>query len=499
MRSFAEATTDLDHLLTVIAKNVAEVLGDACVVLMLSEDGGALAPIAAHAVDEDALARAQALLHSDPFTLETHPTARHVIETKSALLVPKIDPATLQAQTTSAYAAYQREQGIHSLLAVALHAHGEPLGLLTLTRYRAESPSFDEDDRDLALNLADHASLALANARHYEAERAARLAAEDAMRSLSAIRALVEGLPDAIVVTDEERRIRIVNTQTEKCVNYTRAELVGASLDMLLVEPGKARRKDGHEFFVELTEASLQTDEGPLVVTAIRDITQRKRAEEAAESARRELEAFSYSIAHDLRTPLRGMNGFANILLDDHQTQLDADGRALLERIAANATKMGLLIDGLLDLARLNRTQLSRSKIDLSAMVRDALLDTARPGTKIVIEDRLIVDADPALLQSLVDNLVANAVKFTSRVEKPRIELGRVDDAYFVRDNGAGFDMAFADMLFKPFQRLHNSKEFAGTGIGLATVQRIVSRHGGRIWAEGKPGEGATIYFTLPS
>lgn len=509
MRSFAEATTDLGQLLHVIARNVAEVLGDACVLLMLSERGDMLAPIAAHAVDAEALARAQALVESDPFTLETHPTARQVLESKGSFLVPKIDPTALQMQTTSAYAAYQREQGIHSLLAVSLHAHGKSLGLMTLTRYRPTSPPYDEEDRELALNLADHASLAIANARLYEAERSAMRSKVAAEATLERVRALVEALPDAVVVTNAQRHIETVNTQTERCLGYTREELGGASLDLVLVAPDRARRKDGHEFYVELTEAPLLTAEGPLVVTAIRDVTERKRneqviveAKEAVERANRELEAFSYSVAHDLRTPLRGMNGFARILLEDHAGQLDAEGRALLETIATNAKKMGHLIDGLLDLARLNRAPLTRDKLDLSAMVREALADAARPGTEIVVPDGIIVDADRALLEPLVQNLVGNAVKFTARVEHPRIELGRMtlegEEVYFLRDNGAGFDMKFADLLFQPFQRLHNEKDFSGTGIGLATVQRIVVRHGGRLWAEGAVNEGATMFFTLP-
>jgi signal transduction histidine kinase len=401
MRSFAEATTDLDHLLTVIARSAAEVLGDACVVLVLSDDRLRLSPIAAHAVDADALARARALLETEPFLLASHPAARSVIETHEALLVPRVDPATLQGRTTSAYVDYKREQGIHSLLAVALHTHGEPLGLLTLTRYRPTSPPFDEDDRELALNLAEHASLAISNARLYEAERAARLAAR-----------------------------------------------------------------------------------------------------EAAESASRELEAFSYSVAHDLRTPLRGMNGFARILLEDHGEALDEKGRALLEKIASNASKMGHLIDGLLGLARLNRAPLAREDVDLGGMVRAAVAEAARPETEVVVSDALVVNADPTLLSAVVDNLVANAVKFTARVERPRIELGREEidgeDVYYVRDNGAGFDMQFANLLFKPFQRLHNVRDFEGNGIGLATVERIVTRHGGRIWARGEVGAGATFYFTLP-
>ena len=171
-----------------------------------------------------------------------------------------------------------------------------------------------------------------------------------------------------------------------------------------------------------------------------------------------------------------------------------------------SARNKGALVDGLLDLARLNRTQPKREPVDLSVMVRTACEQVlqeeacaARPPTELVVEEGLLVEADPTLLRSMVNNLVGNAVKFTARTASPRIELGRLEDAYFLRDNGAGFDMAFSRMLFTPFHRLHSEQEFAGTGIGLASVERIVARHGGRIWATSAVDAGATFFFTLPS
>jgi len=245
-----------------------------------------------------------------------------------------------------------------------------------------------------------------------------------------------------------------------------------------------------------------------------RDITDRVRAEAAlarakddAETANRELEAFSYSVAHDLRAPLRGMNGFAQVLLDSYREKFDAEGQDWLEEILLNAKKMGALIDGLLSLAQWTRSALNPDRVDLSAIARDiaASLRTLEPHrtVEVSVKDGLRANLDPRLARALVENLLGNAWKFTSKVPLARIEFGDTEKdratAFFVRDNGAGFDMAYASKLFAPFQRLHTVSEFSGTGIGLATVQRIVHRHGGRVWAEGVVDGGATFYFAFPT
>jgi len=231
-----------------------------------------------------------------------------------------------------------------------------------------------------------------------------------------------------------------------------------------------------------------------------------KLAHEEAEVANRELEAFGYSVAHDLRAPLRGMNGFAQVLLDAYGDKLDADGQDALQEILLNARRMGALIDALLSLSRMTRSALSPEWVDLSAIVRTIAseLSTAEPerNVELVVQDHLRADLDPILARTLVENVLGNAWKFTSKVAAARIEFGVTEKdrvhAFFVRDNGAGFDMAYATKLFAPFQRLHTMAEFPGTGIGLATVQRIVHRHGGRLWAEGVVDGGATLYFAFP-
>jgi nitrogen fixation negative regulator NifL len=225
----------------------------------------------------------------------------------------------------------------------------------------------------------------------------------------------------------------------------------------------------------------------------------------ALEASNRELEAFSYSVSHDLRAPLRGIDGFAHILAEDYGSRLDDAARGHLERIRKASQRLSQTIDDMIELARITRMPLHRREVDLSSMARTVLLELSqhsRHRPEIVIAEVVTAQADPTLLRIVLENLLDNAWKFTSRTEPARIEFGvrEIDGerAYFVRDNGVGFDPAYVDKLFQPFQRLHRPDEFAGTGIGLATVQRIVQRHGGRVRAEGSPGAGAAIYFTLP-
>jgi len=218
-----------------------------------------------------------------------------------------------------------------------------------------------------------------------------------------------------------------------------------------------------------------------------------------------ELQAFSYSVAHDLRAPLRGIDGFSQALLEDYSGRLDEDGQRYLRRVRSSAQHMAQLIDGLLSLARITRGDLRREPVDLTVLARATAerLKTAQPDRHVEfsIQDGLAAIGDGRLLSIVLDNLLANAWKFTRNQPRPLIEVAsaRRDSqlVFQVRDNGAGFDMTYASKLFGVFQRLHTQDEFEGTGIGLATVQRIIRRHAGRIWAEGKVGTGATFFFTL--
>ncbi len=260
---------------------------------------------------------------------------------------------------------------------------------------------------------------------------------------------------------------------------------------------------EGRSFREQLLRAELDAAQA----RAAHEIAE-TRAALAGELERknRELEAFSYTVSHDLRAPLRSIDGFSLALLEDCGDRLDGQGQDHLRRIRAAARRMSDLIDDLLELSRVGRWELLRQQVDLSALARDVVgeLRQSAPerAARVVVQDGLVVDGDPRLLRVVLENLLGNAWKFTGKVAEPMIEVGadetQAPATYFVRDNGAGFDMAHVGQLFAPFRRLHSAADFSGTGIGLATVQRIVERHGGRVWAEGEVGRGATVSWTLP-
>jgi PAS domain S-box-containing protein len=285
-------------------------------------------------------------------------------------------------------------------------------------------------------------------------------------------------------------------------------------------------RKDGEVIWVEASRAAVRDPEGNpvLFVGAVRDITAQRAAEAEVQrlnadlearverrttdlaQANKDLEAFSYSVSHDLRAPLRALSGYAEALLEEYSDALGETGRGYAERIQGAAGRMATLIDDLLQLARISRSQMHVRPVDLSAEVAAVVREfqSADPGRQISIsiQDSVQVTADRGLIRTVVQNLVENAWKFTARRENPTIEFGSMpagdaEICCFVRDNGAGFDPAHAAKLFEPFERLHADTDFAGTGIGLASVQRIIERHGGRIWAQGAVDAGATFYFTL--
>ena len=385
---------------------------------------------------------------------------------------------------------------------------------------------------------------------------AARLAADMAEQkrteeriraSESELRAILENMQDTYYRSDREGVVIRVSPAVRDLLGYSPEEVLGMRVAELYCDPAerdrlketlersgghvkgfeiRLRHRDGHPVWVS---ASLQyvRDENGEVIGAEgvgRDITDAKRAEEALkraneqledrvrertrelEAVNRELESFAYSVSHDLRAPLRIIDGFSQSLMEEFADELPAEARASLRRVRAAAHRMGELIEDLLLLSRVTRAEMRRETVDLSALVREigGRLAAEAPDRAVTfqVEDGLIARGDRALLRVALENLLENAWKYTSRTPAPRIRFFAVDDpdgarAYCVQDNGVGFDPRYAHQLFQPFRRLHRAEEFEGTGIGLATVARIVHRHGGQVRARGNPGQGARFCFTL--
>jgi signal transduction histidine kinase len=395
-------------------------------------------------------------------------------------------------------------------------------------------------------------------------DNTARKQAEEALLKAGALqRAIFNSANFSSIATDAKGVIQIFNVGAERMLGYTAAEVMNkitpadisdpeeviARAKVLSLELGTSitpgfealafKASRGIEDIYELTYIRKDGSRFPAVVsvTALRDIhdaiigylligtdnAERKRAAEVIrqlntdlerrvvertaqlQTANKELEAFCYSVSHDLRTPLRSLDGFSQALLEDYADQLDAQGKNYLGRIRAGSQRMGQLIDDLLNLSRVSRGEMGRELVDLSKMAHEVAeeLRAAAPqrDAEVVVADGLIAETDPRLMRIVLTNLLGNAWKFTTKQPHARIEFGcsgeNGDKEYFMRDNGAGFDPAYAGKLFGAFQRLHLVSDFPGTGIGLATVQRIIQRQGGRVWAEGEVGHGATFHFTL--
>ncbi|HEX4455938.1 MAG TPA: ATP-binding protein [Kofleriaceae bacterium] len=299
------------------------------------------------------------------------------------------------------------------------------------------------------------------------------------------------------------------NGRLDDTIRRVTSEMISQERDELAAREASSARTFATAEIVDAASAICALGALVLAFAIVkREIRERRRAEaetaialQASEALNHELEAFSYSVSHDLRGPLRAIDGFSLAVLEDNGDKLDAEGKGHLARVRTATQRMGLLIDDLLELSRVTRAPMQLESVDLSAMTATVIaeLREAEPArdVAVTIAPALATRGDPRLVRVLLDNLLGNAFKFTGKRERATIEVGATAGAFFVRDNGAGFDPTYAEKLFGAFQRLHDAREFAGTGIGLATVQRIVRRHGGRVWATGEPGKGATFSFTL--
>ena len=358
--------------------------------------------------------------------------------------------------------------------------------------------------------------------------------------------ALVDHTSAVIYMRDLGGRYMLVNRQYERLFQVRREEIIGLTdhdlfpaevADEFFANDQQAARSTGP---VQMEEA-VPGDDGPHTYITVKfplfdeagqayavcgistDITDRKRAEEKVvqlnadlerrvlertaelEASTRELDAFAYSVSHDLRAPLRSLSGFSQLLLEDYGTQLDETGVAYLNRLQENSARMARLIDDLLSLSRTTRLELRRQPMDLGELAGQIVreLEEGDPARKVAtaIGESLVAVGDPHLMRLALYNLISNAWKFTAQKPDASIEMGYSDSGpdrvFFIRDNGAGFDPRFSGKLFQPFQRLHSPTEFEGSGIGLAIVQRVIERHGGSIWAESIPQHGATFFFTV--
>jgi PAS domain S-box-containing protein len=455
------------------------------------------------------------------------------------------------------YASVAAERGWHSAAALPIMIAKQLSGVLLL--YAAAPGFFDADELALLDELAADIAFALDVAQREEQRRQFEVALRE---SEARYRTLIEQASDGIFVSDASGRYIDVNARGCAMLGYSREEILALQISDLIpsedltaapvkyealsagapiVSERRLRRSDGTLLAVEIS--ALRLPDGRLQGIA-RDITDRKRADaeirklnadleqRVAERtaqlqlANQELEAFAYSVSHDLRAPIRAMSGFSAALLSDYGDRLDADGRHYLSRIQQAAQSMGQLIDDLLNLSRITRAEIADERVDLGALAQTIAAELqsqdAQRAIVFTIAQPLLVRGDGRLLHIALQNLLANAWKFSSRRPDAAIEVGQIpidelarrhpelqiparppdrdrppEMVYFVRDNGVGFEMAYVKKLFAPFQRLHHQHEFPGTGIGLAIVHRVIIRHGGQIWPIAELGVGATFYFTL--
>lgn len=429
----------------------------------------------------------------------------------------------------------------------------ERTGVRRLNWGSLEFPGLHKSGRELPLEVSfgEFTSNGKRNFAGIIRDSSQRKFAERALRESEArLSGIIESAMDAVITVDEDQKIILFNSAAERMFLYPREEAIGQPVDRFIPQRFRSEykghiessgttqltrrsragldalyglRADGEEFPIEASISQIEADGRKIYTVILRDVTERALAEERnrrlnddlelrvadrtaqLEAANSELESFSYSVSHDLRAPLRHINGFSQALLEDYSDKLDDIGKGFLNEVRGASREMAELIDDLLMLARVTRSEMDPQEVDLSSLAWEVIGELRKMEPDRVnafeVQPDLFAVCDRRLARIVLVNLIGNAWKFTAKVDSTRIEFGQADvrggPHFFVRDNGAGFDMAYANKLFGAFQRLHSGTEFEGTGIGLATVRRIVTRHGGEVWAEGENGKGAVFYFTL--
>ncbi len=494
---------------------------------LYDEKSNALQPTAYVGLSDDASG------HDAPVTSEG---AKEWVVTKVALSKkPMIITDAKSDPRVEEYKNYLEELDIGSFIVYPLFNEKEEL-LGTFTLGARESYAISEDDRIFYDTVAELLSSVLERKKTEQAYQ----------MSVRRYRDLLTDMSEGIGLISLDERFIFVNESFAKIVGFSRDELIGADSTSVIHpdDVGKIRaeteirkqgtssayqvrmvRKDGDIRNVRISAIPSRDDEGNIegTVAIITDITERVRAEREVrqlnkelaqrveertaelQAANKELESFAYSVSHDLRAPLRSIDGFSNAILEDYYDALDDTGKDYLTRIQRGATGMSNLIDAILNLSRVTRASMDRVDVNLSTLAHEAILELKEGDPEremsVEIQDEIVTRCDKRLMRVVLQNLISNSWKFTKTIPSPRIEFGEIEEegerVYYVKDNGVGFSMDDKEKLFKPFQRLHKADEFEGSGIGLATVERVIARHGGLIWAESQVGVGTTFYFTL--